>query len=79
MSALFPKPMTAQRERVDITSDGVSRFSRTLSDRNPHVRSSTAVIVPMDDTFHPADLLVMRASVFGLLFVIALLLWEWLA
>jgi hypothetical protein len=42
----------------------VEHFSRTLDERRPTERSSTAQIVPMgaDAPMHPAERLVLRAS-----------------
>lgn len=81
MSALFPVALSAPAERVEATTDhGTERFSRTLSDRNPHTRSSTARIVPMDhDEFDRADRLVMRASAICAVVLAALLIYEWIS
>lgn len=81
MSALLPIPFSAPAERVEaVTDHGTQRFSRTLSDRNPHLRSSTAVIVPMDaDEFDKADRLVMRASLICAVVLATLLVYEWIS
>ena len=66
MSALLPSPLSAPAERVEVETDhGIERFSRALDQRAPHIRSSTAVIVPMgaDEPMHPADAFVIKWSV----------------
>lgn len=66
MSALLPSPLSTPAQHVDAETDyGIERFSRSLDQRAPHVRSSTAVIVPMgaDEPMHPADVFVIKWSV----------------
>lgn len=44
-----PADVIAPRDEFEFSA---LRFSRSLDERNPHVRSSTAVIVPMGGTMH---------------------------
>lgn len=65
MSALFHTPLSAPAERAEPALELTSmRFSRSLDERSPHTRSSTAQIVPMgaDKPMHPADVLVIKWS-----------------
>lgn len=81
MSTLLPSPLSAPAQRVEADTDhGTERFSRSLDQRSPHVRSSTAQIVPMDaeEPMHPADLLVMRWSLRAAVAFAFIYLIEWI-
>lgn len=82
MSALLHTPLSAQAETVEPSRPmefTTERFSRTLEDRHPGVRSSTAHIVPMDaeDPMHPDDVLSLSASVLAALALFVIYLVEW--
>lgn len=80
MSGLFHAPISAPAVRVEpITELCTQRYSRTLSDRNPHVRSSSAQIVPMaDPPMHPADVLVIKACAFTCAALVVIFTCEWI-
>lgn len=80
MSALLPSPLSGPAERVQVPTDcSTQRFSRSLDERAPHVRSSTAVIVPMgaDEPMHPADLFVIRWSMRALVALAVIFAAQW--
>jgi len=82
MSLLLPSPLSAPAQRVEADTDyGTERFSRSLDQRSPHVRSSTAQIVPMDadEPLHPADALVVKWSVIAAALFFVIYLAEWFA
>lgn len=81
MSTLLPSPLSAPAQRVEADTDhGTERFSRSLDQRNPYTRSSSAWIVPMDadQPMHPADLLVLRWSLRAALAFAVIYLYEWI-
>lgn len=81
MSTLLPSPLSAPAQRVEADTDhGIERFSRSLDERSPHTRSSTAQIVPMDanEPMHPADLFVLRWSLGVSLVFAVIYLIEWI-
>lgn len=83
MNTLQHTPLSAPAQRVKPAQAApftAERFSRTLDERNPYTRSSTAVIVPMGDApMHPAEKLVLRASLFcGAALLLALLVERYL-
>jgi hypothetical protein len=56
------------------------RFTRSLDERPPYVRSSTVEIVPMGEPrMHPADRIVLVGCVLAAVGLVALLVWEALA
>jgi len=67
-----PAQRVLPAEPVDATT---ARFSRSLDERNPHTRSSTAVFVTPDaPPMHKADRLVLRASALAGIALVVLLL-----
>jgi len=68
VNQLLPIALSSPAERVTPAEPAnwtIETFSRSLDQRNPHTRSSTALIVPMDSQapMHFAERLVLRASI----------------
>lgn len=82
MSALFHTPIAAPAEVVEPSRPmplTTMRFSRTLDERNPHTRSSTAQIVPMgDEALDAADALVVRWSLRCAAALLVIFTCEWI-
>jgi hypothetical protein len=77
---LLHSPLSAPAQRVEAETDyGTERFSRSLDQRSPHVRSSTALIVPMeaDEQIHPADAFVIKWSLRCVVALLVIYAVEW--
>lgn len=62
------------------TSNWTGRTARDMEQAfGAHIRSSQAQIVPMDEPIHPADALVVKASVFCLVVLVCIFIAEWFA